>query len=126
VSAELGVIGMGVGVWRRPDAAAEFGSRPHRPRPFPRDLLLLVRASAVITLGRGFQGETCRLRRSFSPQARRGARDLSAAAMSRIRARAAGGLSDSDLTEHRQDLHWYLRQIEAAALHTLDAFGLVG
>ena len=31
-----------------------------------------------------------------------------------------------DLAEHKQDLHWYLRQIEAALIHTLDSFGLAG
>jgi len=32
------------------------------------------------------------------------------------------------LDTHRAQagLHWYLRQIEAALIHTLDAFGLVG
>jgi lipoate-protein ligase B len=29
-----------------------------------------------------------------------------------------------DLTEHRQDLHWFLRRIEAALIDTLDTFGL--
>ena len=29
-----------------------------------------------------------------------------------------------DLKQHRQDLHWYLRQVEAAVIHALDAIGL--
>lgn len=29
-----------------------------------------------------------------------------------------------DLKQHRQDLHWYLRQVEAAVIHALAAIGL--
>lgn len=29
-----------------------------------------------------------------------------------------------DLTRHRQDLHWYLRQVEQAIIHALDLIGL--
>ncbi len=31
-----------------------------------------------------------------------------------------------DLKRHRQDLHWYLRQVEAAIIHALGAVGLAG
>jgi lipoyl(octanoyl) transferase len=31
-----------------------------------------------------------------------------------------------DLTRHRQDLHWYLRQLEEVLIRTLSAFGIAG
>jgi lipoate-protein ligase B len=31
-----------------------------------------------------------------------------------------------DLKRHRQDLHWYLRQVEASIIHALGSIGLIG
>ena len=90
------------------------------------DLLLLVEHEPVVTLGRGT--------RPAQPAARR--RPSSSGAASRwSRSSAAGdvtyhgpgqlvGYPILDFSEHREDLHWYLRQLEAALIAALGTLGV--
>ncbi len=90
-----------------------------------RDTLLLVEHPRVITLGR-----------SSKPQHLPTPRDLLEARGVEIHEIERGGdvtfhgpgqlvgYPIFDLREHRQDVHWFLRQIEAALIHALDTVGI--
>ena len=90
-----------------------------------RDTLLLVEHPRVITLGR-----------SSKPQHLPTPRDLLEARGVEIHEIERGGdvtfhgpgqlvgYPIFDLREHRQDVHWFLRQIEAALIHALDTAGI--
>jgi lipoate-protein ligase B len=90
-----------------------------------RDTLLLAEHPRVITLGR-----------SSKPQHLSTSRDLLEARGVEIHEIERGGdvtfhgpgqlvgYPIFDLREHRQDVHWFLRQIEAALIHALDTVGI--
>lgn len=93
----------------------------------PQDLLLLVEHPPVVTLGRGFKAEHLSTPREF----------LAARHVDVFEAERGGdvtfhgpgqlvGYPIFDLTHHKQDLHWFLRQIEAALIAVLDDFGVPG
>ncbi|MDH4044757.1 MAG: lipoyl(octanoyl) transferase LipB [Gemmatimonadota bacterium] len=93
----------------------------------PRDLLLLVEHPPVITLGRGFQPQHL-----SAPPAMLAARGIEVHEIERggdITFHGPGqlvGYPIFDLKGHRQDLHWFLRQIEAALIVALDNVGITG
>jgi len=90
-----------------------------------RDTLLLVEHPRVITLGR-----------SSKPQHLSAPRDLLESKGVEVHEIERGGdvtfhgpgqlvgYPIFDLSEHRQDVHWFLRQIESALIHALDTVGI--
>lgn len=89
------------------------------------DLLLLVEHDPVITLGRGTQASSLPL----TPAA------LTARGFEVVEVERGGdvtyhgpgqlvGYPILDLQQHRQDLHWYLRQLETALIRSLGILGI--
>ena len=90
-----------------------------------RDMLLLLEHEPTITLGRGVRPESLPL--AVEELQRRG---LTVAEVDRggdVTWHGPGqlvGYPILDLTRHRQDLHWYLRQVEAALIDALSRLRL--
>lgn len=90
-----------------------------------RDLLLLLEHEPTITLGRGTRPESLPL--AVAELRRRG---LTVAEVDRggdVTWHGPGqlvGYPILDLRRHRQDLHWYLRQVEASVIDALDRLQL--
>jgi lipoyl(octanoyl) transferase len=86
----------------------------------PRDLLVLVEHPPVITLGRGFQP-----RHLPAPPEFLAARGVEVHEVERggdVTFHGPGqlvGYPIFDLKQHRQDLHWFLRQLEEALIRAL-------
>jgi len=89
------------------------------------DLLLLVEHEPVVTLGRGTRPSSVRL----TPEA------LSERGVTLVEVERGGdatfhgpgqlvGYPVLDLREHREDLHWYLRQLEGALITALAELGV--
>ena len=89
------------------------------------DILLLVEHDPVVTLGRGTRESSL----PFSPAA------LAAEGLDVVEVERGGdvtyhgpgqlvGYPILDLHHHRQDLHWYLRQLEAGLISALERFGI--
>jgi lipoyl(octanoyl) transferase len=90
-----------------------------------RDLLLLVEHEPVITLGRGTREASLPVTRA--ELARRGFTVAEVERGGDVTYHGPGqlvGYPILDLREHREDLHWYLRQLEAALIAALDALGV--
>jgi lipoate-protein ligase B len=89
------------------------------------DLLLVVEHEPVVTLGRGTRATSLPL--APAELERRG---LTVAEVERggdVTYHGPGqlvGYPILDLREHREDLHWYLRQLEAALITALDGLGV--
>lgn len=89
------------------------------------DLLLLVEHDPVVTLGRGTRASSLPL-----PPEELRARGLEVFEVERggdVTLHAPGqlvGYPIFDLTHHRPDLHWFLRQLEEALIETLRPFGI--
>jgi lipoate-protein ligase B len=89
------------------------------------DVLLLVEHEPVVTLGRGTRATSLPL--APAELERRG---LTVAEVERggdVTYHGPGqlvGYPILDLREHREDLHWYLRQLEAALIAALDELGV--
>ena len=94
----------------------------------PQDLLFLVEHPPVVTLGRGSRGAA---HLTASP-ALLAARDVELYEADRggdVTFHGPGqlvGYPIFDLARHRQDLHWYLRQLEEVVIRTLATFQLAG
>jgi lipoate-protein ligase B len=91
------------------------------------DLLLLVEHPAVVTLGRSTKAGN--LLASPELLAARGVELFEVDRGGDVTFHGPGqlvGYPIVDLKRHRQDLHWYLRQVEAALIHGLAPFGIVG
>jgi lipoyl(octanoyl) transferase len=85
------------------------------------DVLLLVEHEPVITLGRGTRGTSLPL----APEqlARRGVEVFEVERGGDVTWHGPGqlvGYPIIDLSQHRQDLHWYLRQLEATLIAALE------
>jgi lipoyl(octanoyl) transferase len=89
------------------------------------DLLLLVEHEPVVTLGRGTRGHSLPL-----PPAELERRGIPVYEVERggdVTFHGPGqlvGYPILDLREHREDLHWYLRSLEAALIAGLDTLGI--
>ena len=94
---------------------------------FSEDLLLLVEHPSVVTLGRSSKDE--HLLASPALLAARGVELHEVERGGDVTFHGPGqlvGYPIIDLKRHKQDLHWYLRQIEAALILALAPFGIVG
>ena len=90
------------------------------------DLLLLVEHPPVVTLGRGTRDTSLPL----DPEAlrRRGIEVFEVERGGDVTYHGPGqlvGYPIFDLRQHREDLHWYLRQLEEAVIVALAEFGIV-
>jgi lipoate-protein ligase B len=93
----------------------------------PHDLLLLVEHDPVYTLGRGTQATSL----PVSPELLRasGAEVVEIERGGDVTWHGPGqlvGYPIIHLSQHREDLHWYLRTLEGALIGALDALGLRG
>jgi hypothetical protein len=92
-----------------------------------RDVLLLVEHPPVITLGRSTEPQ--HLPVSAEQLAARGVEVHDIERGGDVTFHGPGqlvGYPIYDLSEHRRDLHWYLRQLEAALIAALAHFGIAG
>src|SRR5450830_751069 len=94
---------------------------------FDEDVLLLVEHPPVVTLGR-----SSKVQHLLASPALLAARGVELHEVERggdVTFHGPGqlvGYPIIDLKRHRQDLHWYLRQVEAALIRALAPFGVVG
>lgn len=89
------------------------------------DLLLLVEHQPVITLGRGTRAES--LLQSPAELKRRGVPVFEVERGGDVTFHGPGqlvGYPILDLRQHREDLHWYLRRLEAALIGGLGRMGI--
>ncbi len=127
MSLALAVLGLG----RMPYADAQSLQRSlatrRIQRDLPHDLLLLVEHPPVITLGRGSRAEHLLAPREVL--AAKGVELFETDRGGDVTFHGPGqlvGYPIYDLTEHRADLHWFLRAIEEALIRALAPFGLRG
>jgi lipoyl(octanoyl) transferase len=125
MSGDLGILGVG----RMPyDEALSLQRRlaaARIDRSLDHDVLLLVEHPPVVTLGRASKDE--HLVTSREALASRGVAVHEIERGGDITFHGPGqlvGYPIFDLTQHREDLHWFLRQIEQALIHALGAFGI--
>jgi len=93
----------------------------------PEDVLLLVEHPPVVTLGRSAKDR--HLLASPELLAARGVELFEVERGGDVTFHGPGqlvGYPIIDLKRHRQDLHWYLRQVEEALIRALDTFGIPG
>lgn len=91
------------------------------------DLLLLVEHEPVITLGRGTRDSSLPLAPALLRA--QGAQVVEVERGGDVTWHGPGqlvGYPIFDLTHHRQDLHWYLRQLEESVIRAMAEFGLAG
>jgi len=89
------------------------------------DVLLLVEHEPVVTMGRGTRAAS--LPSSPAELERRGLEVFEVERGGDVTWHGPGqlvGYPILDLTGHRQDLHWYLRQLEAALVEALGGLGI--
>lgn len=125
MSARLGLLDLG----RRPYAEVlELQRALCRRRmagELRRDLLLLVEHEPVVTLGRGTRPASLPL--SVAELERRGVAVADVERGGDVTYHGPGqlvGYPILQLSEHREDLHWYLRQLEAALIAALGTLGV--
>ncbi len=95
-------------------------------KEIPQDVLLLVEHPPVITLGRSTKQENL----LFTPEllTARGVELFEVERGGDVTFHGPGqlvGYPIVDLTEHKQDLHWYLRQVEEVLIRAVAKFGIV-
>jgi lipoate-protein ligase B len=91
----------------------------------PQDALLLVEHPPVVTLGRSAKEQ--HLLASPELLTRRGVEVFEVERGGDVTFHGPGqlvGYAIIDLKRHRQDLHWYLRQVEEALIRALGVFGI--
>jgi lipoyl(octanoyl) transferase len=89
------------------------------------DVLLLVEHEPVVTLGRSTRLQSLPL--SAVELEHRGVAQYQVERGGDVTFHGPGqlvGYPILDLREHREDLHWYLRTLEAALIHGLDTLGI--
>lgn len=89
------------------------------------DILLLVEHEPVVTLGRGTRSESLPLSRAEIE--RRGVEVFEVERGGDVTYHGPGqlvGYPVLDLSRHRQDLHWYLRRLEAGLIGALGGLGI--
>jgi lipoyl(octanoyl) transferase len=91
----------------------------------PEDLLLLVEHEPVVTLGRGTRAQSLPL--PPTDLERRGIPVFEVERGGDVTFHGPGqlvGYPIVDLRQHRQDLHWYLRRLEAGLIGALGSLGI--
>lgn len=117
------VINLGRGLYEETLALQRDLCRRRIAGEIDRDILLIVEHEPVVTLGRGTRATSLPL-----PPAeleRRGVRVVDVERGGDVTYHGPGqlvGYPIFDLRNHRQDLHWYLRQLETALITALATF----
>jgi lipoyl(octanoyl) transferase len=123
----------------RPLAVHDLGRQPYGPvlelqrrlarqrlaGDLEQDLLLLVEHEPVITLGRATRAQSLPI--PAAELARRGIEVHEVERGGDVTYHGPGqlvGYPIFDLREHREDLHWYLRTLEAGLVRALDTLGI--
>ncbi|HVE68963.1 MAG TPA: lipoyl(octanoyl) transferase LipB [Solirubrobacteraceae bacterium] len=122
---ELWVIDLGEMPYRQALELQRATARARISGGNPEDLLLLVEHPPVVTLGRG--SKAAHLTTPPPVLAARGVDLLEIERGGDVTFHGPGqlvGYPIIDLKRHRQDLHWYLRQVEEALIRALAAFGI--
>ncbi len=125
MSGELAVVGLGRMSYEEALALQRQLAHARIAHTIARDLLLLVEHPPVVTLGRGFRAENL----SMSKEALE-ARNIGVYEIERggdVTFHGPGqlvGYPIFDLTGHRQDLHWFLRQLEQSIIRALDTLSV--
>ncbi len=125
MSVDLAVVGLGRMPYGNALALQRQLAEARIAKTIRRDLLLLVEHPPVVTLGRGFQAENL-----STPREALEARHVEVYEIERggdVTFHGPGqlvGYPIFDLSEHRQDLHWFLRQMESALIRALEELGV--
>jgi lipoate-protein ligase B len=126
VSARLGLLDLGHRAYAETLELQRTLCRRRMAGELDRDLLLLVEHEPVITLGRGTRATSLPL-----PPAELERHGVGVVEVERggdVTYHGPGqlvGYPILQLREHREDLHWYLRQLEAALITALADLGIV-
>src|SRR5207249_1274454 len=125
MSADLAVLGLGRMAYGEALELQRRLARKRIEKTIDRDLLLLVEHPPVVTLGRGFRPDSLPAPRAFLE-----AKGIEVFEIERggdVTFHGPGqlvGYPIFDLTEHRSDLHWFLRRLEEALIVSLSEFGI--
>lgn len=125
MSSELAVVGLGRMPYGEALALQRDLAQRRIAREITRDMLLLVEHPPVITLGRGFKPEHLATPREFLDA--RGVELFEIERGGDVTFHGPGqlvGYPIYDLSEHEQDVHWFLRQLEAALIAALAELGV--
>ena len=127
MSADLAVLGLGRMAYGEALELQRRLARKRIEKTIDRDLLLLVEHPPVVTLGLGFRPDSLPAPRAFLE-----AKGIEVFEIERggdVTFHGPGqlvGYPIFDLTEHRSDLHWFLRRLEEALIVSLSEFGISG
>ena len=125
VSSELGIVGLGRMGYGEALELQRRLAQARIDRAIPHDLLLLVEHPPVITFGRSSASE--HLTASREALDARGVELFEIERGGDVTFHGPGqlvGYPIYDLTEHKRDLHWFLRQLEAALIGALGGLGV--
>ncbi|UCD23482.1 MAG: lipoyl(octanoyl) transferase LipB [Gemmatimonadota bacterium] len=126
MSAELAVVGLGQMAYEKALDLQRQLADARITGTVERDLLLLVEHPPVITLGRSFAVHS--LPTSRDALRARGIDLFEIERGGDITFHGPGqlvGYPIFDLKQHREDVHWFLRQLEESIIRTLASFGIV-
>lgn len=127
MSAELAVVGLGRMAYGEALALQRDLAQRRIEGSLEQDLLLLVEHPPVITLGRGSHAEHLVAPRAFLDA--KGVEVFEVERGGDVTLHGPGqlvGYPIYDLTQHRQDLHWFLRALEQCVILALGDFGVSG
>jgi lipoate-protein ligase B len=125
VLAPMHVVHLGLVPYARALELQRAVARARISGAIPHDVLLLLEHPPVVTLGRSSKAQ--HLVASPALLETRGVELFEAERGGDVTFHGPGqlvGYPIVNLREHRQDLHWYLRQVEAVLMHALDAIGI--
>ena len=126
MSARLGVLDLGRRPYLETLELQRALCRRRMAGELDEDLLVLVEHEPVVTLGRATRASSLPL--AAAELVRRGVAVVEVERGGDVTYHGPGqlvGYPILQLREHREDLHWYLRQLEAALIGALDGLGIV-
>ncbi len=124
---ELWVVSLGLTPYEEALELQRALARERISGAIPEDMLLLVEHPPVVTIGRSAKGRN--LVSSSDYLASRGVELFEVERGGDVTFHGPGqlvGYPIIDLKRHRQDLHWFLRQVEEALIRTLAAYSIPG
>ncbi|MEK7402618.1 MAG: lipoyl(octanoyl) transferase LipB [Gemmatimonadota bacterium] len=124
---ELWVVDLGRRAYGEVLAMQRAAARARIDGSLPQDTLLLVEHNPVVTLGRS--SKDAHLLADKATLAARGVELFEVERGGDVTFHGPGqlvGYPILDLKRHKQDLHWYLRQVEEVLIQAVSRFGIVG
>jgi lipoyl(octanoyl) transferase len=125
IRAPLQVVHLGLVPYARALELQRAVARARISGALAHDILLLLEHPPVITLGRSSKAQ--HLVATPEMRAERGVELFETERGGDVTFHGPGqlvGYPIVNLRQHRQDLHWYLRQVEAVLIHALEALGI--